>query len=146
MGVRSRHQRFSIATKIFPGALLVSNAELSFPEDAQTPIAAEIEFASTAADGPLRCSLDWRRSEGEEWTVAIRTVDGLELRLEGGGSRLLIGGEERASEGPGEYPDIYRLFAELIEQRRSHVDVAPLRLVADCLLAGSRKMVEPAPA
>ncbi|MEO7365385.1 MAG: Gfo/Idh/MocA family oxidoreductase [Sphingomicrobium sp.] len=137
---------FSIATKIFPGTLLVDQAELSFPEDAQTPIAAEIQFASIAADGPLRCSLDWRRSEGEEWTIAIRTSDGLELRLEDGGSRLLIGADERPSEGPGEYPDIYREFAELIDQRRSHIDVAPLRLVADCLLAGSRKMVEPAPA
>ncbi|MBA3730310.1 MAG: Gfo/Idh/MocA family oxidoreductase, partial [Sphingomonas sp.] len=43
---------FSIATKIFPGTLLVSKADLSFPEDAQTPIAAEIDFASEAADGP----------------------------------------------------------------------------------------------
>ena len=37
---------FSIATKIFPGTLLVSAAELSFPDGAETPIAAEIEFAS----------------------------------------------------------------------------------------------------
>ena len=55
---------FSIATKIFPGTLLVSAAELSFPDGADTPIAAEIEFASSSADGPLRCSLDWRRSAG----------------------------------------------------------------------------------
>ena len=137
---------FSIATKIFPGTLLVSAADLYFPEDAQTPIAAEIEFASAAADGPLKCSLDWRRSEGEEWTIAIRTADGVDVRLESGGSRLLINGEEQASEGQGEYPDIYRRFAELIDERRSHVDIAPLRLVADCLLAGSHKMVEPAPA
>jgi hypothetical protein len=31
----------------------------------------------------------------------------------------------------------------LIDERRSHVDVAPLRLVADCLLGGSRREVEP---
>jgi predicted dehydrogenase len=137
---------FSIATKIFPGALLVSQADLYFPEDAQTPIAAEIEFASAAADGPLRCSLDWRRSEGEEWTIAVRTADGLEVRLAEGGSRLAIDGEEQALAGPGEYPDIYRRFVELIDERRSEVDIAPLRLVADCLLAGRRSMVEAAPA
>jgi predicted dehydrogenase len=137
---------FSIATRIFPGALLVSQADLYFPEDAQTPIAAEIEFASAAADGPLRCSLDWRRSEGEEWTIAVRTADGLEVRLAEGGSRLAIDGEEQALAGPGEYPDIYRRFVELIDERRSEVDIAPLRLVADCLLAGRRSMVEAAPA
>ena len=37
----------------------------------------------------------------------------------------------------------YRVFADLIDEHRSHVDVAPLRLVADCLLAGRRKTVEP---
>ncbi|WP_309660871.1 Gfo/Idh/MocA family oxidoreductase [Sphingomonas sp.] len=137
---------FSIATRIFPGALLVGKANLSFPEGAQTPIAAEVDFASPAADGPLHCSLDWRRGDGEEWTIAVRTADGLEVRLENGGSRLLIDGQEQAAPGPGEYPDIYREFVELIDAGRSHVDVAPLRLVADCLLVGTRHTVAAAPA
>ena len=137
---------FSIATKIFPGTLFVERADLSFPEDAQTPIAAEIEFASAVADGPLRCSLDWRRTEGEEWTITVRTADGVEIRLENGGSLLSIDGEQQAFENPGEYPDIYARFVELIDERRSQVDILPLRLVADCLLVGRRQMVEPAPA
>jgi len=137
---------FSIATKIFPGTLIVKGAELYFPADAQTPIAAEIEFASAAADGPLQCSLDWRRSEGEEWTIAVRTSDGVEIRLEDGGSRLTIDGHEQAAPGLGEYPDIYRQFAELVDESRSSVDIVPLRLVADCLLAGRRHLVEAAPA
>ena len=137
---------FSIATRIFPGTLFVNSAELHYPEDAQTPIAAEIEFASAVADGPLRCSLDWRRTEGEEWTITIRTAEGTEVRLENGGSLLSIDGQRQDFESPGEYPDIYARFALLIDERRSQVDVAPLRLVADCLLVGSRHMVEPAPA
>jgi len=137
---------FSIATKIFPGTLFVETAELYFPEGAQTPIAAEIEFGSAVADGPLRCSLDWRRTEGEEWTITIRTAEGTEVRLENGGSLLSIDGQEQSFESTGEYPDIYARFVELIDERRSEVDVAPLRLVADCLLVGSRNMVEPAPA
>ena len=137
---------FSIATKIFPDTLFVERADLSFPEDAQTPIAAEIEFASPVADGPLRCSLDWRRTEGEEWTITVRTVGGNEVRLEGGGSQLSIDGQARAFENPGEYPDIYARFVDLIDERRSHVDILPLRLVADCLLVGRRHMVEAAPA
>jgi predicted dehydrogenase len=137
---------FSIATKIFPDTLFVERAELSYPEGAQTPIAADIEFASAVADGRLRCSLDWRRTEGEEWTITIRTAEGTEVRLENGGSLLSIDGQQQSFDSPGEYPDIYARFVELIDERRSEVDVAPLRLVADCLLVGSRHMVEPAPA
>jgi predicted dehydrogenase len=133
---------FSIATKIFPGSFFVQSADLSVPENAQTPIAAEIAFTSPQADGALTASLDWRRSEGEEWTITIQTADGQTVRLEGGGSRLLIDGKAQEDDGPGEYPDIYRQFVELIDERRSLVDVAPLRLVADCLLLGRTTRVE----
>ena len=134
---------FSIATKIFPGGLFVQSADLSFPASAQTPIAADVTFFSPEADGPLTASLDWRRSEGEEWTIDVHTADGVNVRLEGGGSKLILDGHAQEEDGPGEYPDIYREFADLIDERRSHVDVAPLRLVADCLLGGSRREVEP---
>ena len=132
---------FSIVTKIFPGALFVRSADLSFPQNAETPIAAEIEFASDVASGPLRASLDFRRTEGEAWTIEIRTTDGKAVTLTEGGSRLFVDGEERILHGPGEYPDIYREFVDLIDERRSLVDVRPLRLVADCLLAARRDEV-----
>ena len=133
---------FSIATKIFPGGLFVQSAELSFPENSQTPIAADIMFASPQADGPLTGSLDWRRTEGEEWTISVKASDGTQLRLENGGARLIVNGEASADSGFGEYPDIYRAFVDLIDERKSLVDVAPLRLVADCLLVGSRRTVD----
>jgi predicted dehydrogenase len=133
---------FSIATKIFPGALFIREAELVYPEGKQTPIAAEIRFASPVADGDLSCSLDWRRSEGEEWTIAVETGDGMRLKLSDGGSNLEINGESRASEGPGEYPDLYRQFVDLIDARRSHVDATPLRLVADASLIGRRAQTD----
>jgi len=134
---------FSIATKIFPGGLFVKSAELEVPSNAQTPIAAEVIFSSPQADGSLHASLDWRRSEGEEWTITIETTDGNSVRLEAGGERLILNGERSADSGIGEYPDIYRTFAELIDERRSLVDVAPLRLVADCLLLARTTSVEP---
>jgi predicted dehydrogenase len=134
---------FSIATKIFPGGLFVKSADLSVPRDAQTPIAAEVVFSSPEADGPLTAGLDWRRSEGEEWTVTVETSDGVTVRLEGGGATLDIDGKRQDDDGPGEYPDIYRKFVDLIDQRGSLVDVAPLRLVADCLLVASRTEVDP---
>ena len=133
---------FSIATKIFPGALFVKSAQLSFPENAATPIAAEIRFGSDVADGELTASLDWRRTEGEEWTIAVETADGSKLNLVDGGSRLFLNGEEQVVATTGEYPDIYREFVDLIDERRSSVDVRPQRLVADCLLIGGREIVE----
>jgi D-galactose 1-dehydrogenase len=134
----------SIATKIFPGGLFVQSAELQVPQNAQTPIAADIHFTSPQADGPLHASLDWRRSEGEEWTITTETSDGGTVRLEDGGAKLILnGGAAQADDGPGEYPDIYRTFAELIDQRRSLVDVAPFRLVADALLLARTKRVDP---
>jgi D-galactose 1-dehydrogenase len=133
----------SIATKIFPGGLFVQSAELLVPENAQTPIAANIVFSSSEADGPLRASFDWRRSEGEEWTINVETGDGTTVRLEDGGAKLILNGETRADAGPGEYPDIYRTFVDLIDERRSLVDVAPFRLVADCLLLAKTMRTDP---
>lgn len=136
---------FSIATKIFPGSLFVERATLDFPEGAQTPVAADIAFASPEADGPLSCSLDWRREGGEEWTIEVTTADGLIVALTQGGAELAIDGEPQPAVGIGEYPDIYRRFLDLIDKRKSEVDVRPLRLVADCLLVADRQIVAPPP-
>ena len=133
---------FSIATAIFPGPLFVRSAELHFPENAQTPIAVEAVFSSPAADGAVTCSLDWRRSEGEEWTIRILS-EGRRIELLGGGSELVVDGRRHDCEGMGEYPDIYARFIDLIDNRASDVDMAPLRLVADVLLVGRRQVVEP---
>ena len=134
----------SIATKVFPGGLFVQSADLQVPANAQTPIAADIIFSSAVADGRLHASLDWRKTEGEEWTITIETTDGGTVRLEDGGAKLILdGGQAEADHGPGEYPDIYRTFADLIDERRSLVDVAPFRLVADSMLVARRTSVEP---
>jgi D-galactose 1-dehydrogenase len=65
------------------------------------------------------------------------------VRLEDGGATLILDGEKSTDSGPGEYPDIYRVFADLIDERRSLVDVAPFRLVADSLLLARTRMVDP---
>lgn len=124
---------FSIATVILPGALTVKSAELHVPDNAQTPIAVDVEF-----NGGHRASLDWRGSGGEVWTIDVATAEGLELRLEKGGAELIVDGQRRACEGMGEYPSIYARFVDLIDNRQSDMDLAPLRLVADCLLVGRR--------
>nr|WP_314446657.1 Gfo/Idh/MocA family oxidoreductase [uncultured Sphingomonas sp.] len=132
---------FSVATAILPAPLFVREGILFFPENAHTPIAAELSFTSPAADGPLSASLDWRKTDGEEWTIEIDTADGAKLKLLDGGARLLLNGDEVAASGIGEYPDLYARFAELIDERASLVDAEPLRLVADSLLVARRETV-----
>lgn len=133
----------SIVTKIFPGSIFIESADFQVPANAQTPIAAEIVFSSPQAEGPLRASLDWRRSEGEEWTISLETSDGETVRLEDGGATLILnGGQPMKDEGPGEYPGIYRTFLDLIDERRSLIDVAPFRLVADAMLVARRTSVD----
>ena len=134
---------FSIVTRIFPGPLFIREAELQVPQNAQTPVAAEIGMESPACDGQIQCSLDFLKEDGEEWTIAIRTAAGRQIELREGGKRLFVDGAEQPAEGPGEYPDLYRSFADLIDCRQSLVDVEPLRLVGDCLLVGERTEVAP---
>ena len=129
---------FSIASLIFPGTLVVREAALVFPSGSDTPIAAEIGFASDASSGRLACRLDWRPSAGEEWTIAIVTEARQRIELRDGGARLLVDGALRVDRWVGEYPTIYRRFAGLVESGASEVDSVPLRLVADCLLVGGR--------
>jgi predicted dehydrogenase len=134
---------FSILSRIMPDALFVRSAELHFPSNAHTPVAGDVVFSSPAADGPMTCHLNFLCKEGEDWTIDIRTTDGEKVCLEQGGSVLFINGEKQQVENPGEYADIYREFADLIDDRRSSVDVAPLRLVADCMLVASRRETDP---
>jgi predicted dehydrogenase len=133
----------SIATKIFPGTLILREAELLFPQNRETPIAASLRFASPASGGALTADFDWRHSGGEAWNIEVEIEGGETLTLADGGSRLLVGGEERTGHGPGEYPAIYAHFAELLRTGASHVDLAPLRLSADAFLLGRRTQIEP---
>jgi D-galactose 1-dehydrogenase len=133
----------SIASRIFPGTLIVRSAELLFPANRETPIAARLSMVSPAADGAILADFDWRHSGGEAWDIEVRTASGETLTLSEGGSRLAVDGAEVAAPGHGEYPAIYAHFAELVDGRRSHVDLAPLRLCADAFLLGKRTKVEP---
>jgi predicted dehydrogenase len=132
----------SIATRIFPGELFVREAELSIPENKQTPIAAKLRFASSiGGEATLTGDFNWDHRGEEAWDIRIETGDGTDLLLSHGGSRLLVGGTEQAKGGEGEYPSLYAEFADLIDERRSHVDVRPLRLVADAYLTGRQRQV-----
>jgi D-galactose 1-dehydrogenase len=133
---------FSIATRIFPGTLWLKQAELLYPANRQSPIAAHLALSGSAATGEIAAEFDWRHSGGEAWDIEVRTAAGDTILLSEGGAKLSRNGKPVAASGPGEYPSIYAEFAELIEARRSHVDVAPLRLAAEAFLLGRRTVVE----
>jgi D-galactose 1-dehydrogenase len=131
----------SIATRILPMRLFVREALLAFPENKQTPIAARLAFDGEA--GRFGADLDWRYTEGENWTIRVVADDGTTVELLDGGARLTVDGEPKPVEGPGEYPSLYARFAELVQARQSEVDREPLRIVADAFLVGRRQIVEP---
>jgi D-galactose 1-dehydrogenase len=128
----------SIASCILPAELLVSTAMLAFPINRRAPIAARITFSSPCADGPLRAHLDWDWRDKDEWTIDIRSGSGSRVLLSEGGSRLEIDGRHQAMETSTEYSGVYAQFSRLIESGASHVDVTPLRLVADAFMTAQR--------
>jgi D-galactose 1-dehydrogenase len=134
----------SILTKIAPGAMFVKSAELRYPENRDTPIAASLVFSSNAAgpDAKLTAEFDWRQQGEQTWNIDIATESGQRLRLTHGGSKLFVDDEKKVDAPPAAYEDIYAHFAELLARRESAMDSAPFQLVADSFLVGSRRVVE----
>lgn len=133
---------FSVVTRILPNPLTLGAAELFFPANRATPIAAVLDLSDTKGT-PIRADFDWRQTGPQTWDIIVDTVGG-QLRLTEGGSRLEIGGEPaNAGAGRGEYPGLYRRFVELVRQRAIDADLAPFRLVADSFMLGRRTIVEP---
>ena len=135
----------SILAKILPGPIFVKAAELDFPANCDTPIAASLAFFSPAAapEAELTARFDWRREGGQNWRVDVDVVDGPRYSLVDGGARLLVDGELAASDVASEYEAVYARFAELLERGESAVDGAASQLVADAFTIGKRRTVEP---
>ncbi|MCW5719880.1 MAG: Gfo/Idh/MocA family oxidoreductase [Devosia sp.] len=131
---------FSIFTKVMPFPVFVARAKLTFPANRQTPVDVEIGFKSGEAHQPkLSAGFNWLEESGEIWTIRFETLAGNEIKLEGGGRRLLVNGATVLEHGDDEYAAMYAHFARLLEQRQSDVDAAPLRLMADVFLLGARE-------
>lgn len=124
----------SILTEILPQPVHLTKARLEFPENRQTPIAAQLTFS-----GNVTADFDWRQEGPQTWDIAVSTDKG-ELALRMGGNVLEINGEATAGENSimGEYPSLYARMAELVRVRASDVDLSPMVHVADALTLGSR--------
>ena len=136
----------SILTKILPVAVHLTEAALSFPENCDTPIAADLTFFHP--DGAeVSAQFDFRQDSEQTWTIEIETDDGM-MRLAEGGAGLTINGERQAdpvvdANAPrGEYPRLYAKMADLVRSNSIEMDLAPMIHVADAFLIGKRIIVD----
>lgn len=130
----------SILTRLVAGPVRLEEAQLAFPANREAPIAATLAMRSTAG-APISATFDWRQTGRQSWNIEVKTDAGV-LLLADGGNTLLIDGAVQALSGEAEYPSLYAHFARLIRERRSDVDVSPLRLVADAFLTGRRSSTD----
>jgi D-galactose 1-dehydrogenase len=131
----------SIVTRILPGTLVLQSAELSFPSNCETPIAATLQLR-TEHGTRVRVELDFLQTGQQTWDIDISTDSG-KLKLSKGGSGLHIDDEQIVEARDDEYQNLYLQFEQLIRHRKSDVDVTPFRLVADAFMCGRRKIVAP---
>ena len=132
----------SIVTRIMPQPVFVARADLSFPANADAPIAATLDFAVEREGQSLRAEFDWRQTGEQFWQIEIETEDGAELVLSKGGTRLEIDGKLIVEEKSAEYEKIYERFDGLLSRGESVVEVEPFELVADAFMMGRRLVVE----
>ncbi|TCP33381.1 Gfo/Idh/MocA family oxidoreductase [Sphingomonas sp. BK235] len=134
----------SIATRILPRPFFVETAELDVPSNRAAPIAARVAFRDTAGSA-VAMDLDFRQEGPQHWDIEVETDAGTLLLAKGGSVLTIDGAEALAHDAAlhGEYPGLYRRFAEIVRAGESDVDVAPLRLVADAFLRGRHISVEP---
>lgn len=128
----------SILTEILPAPVHLTGAELDFPANRQTPIAARLTFT-----GGVTADFDWRQEGPQTWDIEIETPQG-KLALRMGGNVLEIDGRPVAGENSimGEYPALYARMADLVRAGESEVDLSPMVHVADALTLGRRVIVE----
>jgi D-galactose 1-dehydrogenase len=131
----------SILTRIIPSALVLKHAELSYPGNCDTPIAARLLLTDTNG-APVRMELDFLHGGAPQWDIDVETDSG-RLSLSKGGGEMRVDDEPLLPLQGKEYPDLYARFADLVRGRIVDVDVSPLQLVADAFLCGQRTEVEP---
>lgn len=127
----------SIITEILPMPIHLQSAELLFPKNRDTPIAAQMQWTKNVTG-----DFDWRQEGQQSWDITVETSEGT-LTLHDGGARLLIDGAEVEAGADREYPALYDRMAELIKTGALDVDVTPMIHVADALTLGKRVMTDP---
>ncbi|MBV1687936.1 Gfo/Idh/MocA family oxidoreductase [Novosphingobium sp. G106] len=130
----------SILTEVLPEPVRVLSAELDVPVNCAAPIAARLTLA-TGANTPIAAEFDFRQTGPQSWDISVETDKG-SLVLANGGNTLAIDGAAQSVDVEAEYPRLYSRFADLVRRGESHVDLAPLQLVADAFLCGRARPTE----
>ncbi len=131
----------SILTRIIPGSLALQRAELSYPKNCETPIAASL-LLSDSGGATASIELDFRQTGRQTWDIDVDT-DGGRLHLSSGGSEMTVDNDPVETATCSEYESVYAHFATLVRGCAIDVDCAPLQLVADAFLCGRCVEVEP---
>ncbi|HME38052.1 MAG TPA: Gfo/Idh/MocA family oxidoreductase [Steroidobacteraceae bacterium] len=131
----------SILTRIVADPLVLQAADLSYPRNCATPIAARLSL-SDAHGTNMQVELDFLQTGPQTWSIDIETESG-RLNLSLGGTVMTVDGHEVQTAPVMEYPGLYARFAELVGTHGIDADIAPLQLVADAFLCGRRIEVDP---
>jgi len=133
----------SLLTEILPQEVCVEAAVLEFPENQQSPIAANVRLR-TVSGVHIGAEFDFRQKGEQSWNIELTTTTG-KLKLAAGGAELSIDGKSITHDASmaGEYPRLYQRFASLCDAGKSEVDWRPFQLVADAFLIGERRIVAP---
>jgi len=131
----------SILTHLVSDRLVLKDAELSFPRNCATPIAACLELREPNG-AKIRVDLDFLQTGPQTWDIDIDTDTG-RLTLSLGGKVMALNGRQVEIASSAEYANLYAHFAGLVRARQIDADVAPLQLVADAYLSGRHVEVEP---
>jgi D-galactose 1-dehydrogenase len=127
----------SIITEILPMPIHLRSADLLYPSNCDTPIAAQMQWTQNVTG-----DLDWRQEGPQSWDITVETTAGT-LALHDGGSRLVIAGTEAVVGPRAEYPALYARMADLVRDGQSEVDLSPMLHVADALTLGKRITLPP---
>ena len=133
----------SVMSRILDPVPFVLGAELLVPDNAVTPIAAEVRFGLGDGAAKLTASFDWDWPTDPRRQLRVTTRAGRVLELTESGRRLSVDGRVLVNGDRHEYRGIYRHFATLVRDGTSSLDAVPLQLVADILLAGKTVPVGP---
>lgn len=133
----------SILTEILPDPIHLTGAELHFPENRDTPIAAQCRFHHPQG-AEVSMELDWLEPGTPTWAIEAVTDEG-HMRMENGGGKLTIDDtpDDSLPGLAGEYPRLYAQMAKLVEIGAIDMDLAPMRHVADAFTLGKRVTVAP---
>ncbi|MFM9829645.1 MAG: Gfo/Idh/MocA family protein [Sphingomonas sp.] len=132
----------SILTRILPFAPYATASRLWVPANRAMPIAASLTMGGAGFRGAFDVQFDWRETAAERWQIAVESDAGT-LLLAAGGRSLALNGDVVVAHGDHEYSSLYASFAALVAARQSYFHIAPLQIVADAFLLGTRETVPP---